>query len=49
MKSCFVFFPAFKRKIMLQFHKILISLFALQGCLICLTLALGWACAAYVR
>ncbi|KAG4999169.1 hypothetical protein JHK87_020241 [Glycine soja] len=34
---------------MLQFHKILISLFAPQGCLICLTLALGWACAAYVR
>lgn len=27
----------------------LISLLALQGCLICLTLAFGWACAAYVR
>ena len=28
----------------LNFHCLL-----LQGCLICLTLALGWACAAYVR
>ena len=49
MKSCFVFFLAFKRKIMSSFHKILNSMFTLQGCLICLTLALRWACDAYVR
>ncbi|CAJ1937054.1 unnamed protein product [Sphenostylis stenocarpa] len=30
-------------------HKNLNFMFALQGCIICLTLALGWACAAYVR
>ena len=34
MKSCFVFFLAFKRKIMSSFHKILNSMFTLQGCLI---------------